>query len=72
MSKLKAMTCQVCGHPVVDIWRSVTSFPRWIFVECPHCHWCGPRRLTKLGAKIAWNRMQKKIKKVEGEIRWKR
>lgn len=70
MSKLKAMECHVCGHPVVDIWRDVTSFPRWIFVECPHCHWCGPLRLTKSGAKIAWNRVQKRIAKSEGKIEW--
>ena len=69
--ELRVAPCVRCGNRRINALQNSSGL-RLVFMECGLCHWCGPKRLTLFGAKIAWNRMQKKIENRKGKYGWMR
>ena len=56
---MKPKRCPYCRGERIWMACSLTNHAWRFHLECAECHWCGRMAMTKKGAVIKWNLLQK-------------
>ena len=55
MKKREFKRCPHCRCSQIEEIKIILGARGW-FIECKACHWCGPTKRTRRGARKAWNK----------------